>query len=288
MKRFFAAYFLPLILICLCGCEQKKHQAPPLERISLVVRFFSSMEKQDSAAAVIQGRNIHARDTSQNHILTLISIQESNNAIANAQKKLNAGKITRIPHRCNQDPARPCEQCSALDIIENALQKYPDNSILKNTRYKLMELRHAERYFREMDQAATSAAITEARETIESGLFRNNTPELTAYLNRCRAKEETLAARERQLSQETREKARSDADAARISDVRRSQEDSRHSAATAAESQESQRMRDAAGPVPFEDHLEAASDAADRAKAEDARREAETLQFMQQNSTSGE
>lgn len=284
MKRF-VTYFLPLTLICLCGCEQKEHQPPPVERISLAVRFFTSMENQDAATAVIQGRNILARDTSQNHVLTLVSIQESNHAIANAQRKLNEGKIARVPHRCAQDPARPCEQCSALDIIENALLNYPDNNILKNTRYKLLELLHAESYFREMDRATSSAAITEARETIESGLFRNMTPQLTAYLNFCREREQLLAARERAASQAAREAASRDAAAAAADDERRSEEDSRHSDATAAEGQESQRMRDAAGPVPFEDQLEAASDAADKAKAEDARREAEAVRFLQQNSS---
>ncbi len=287
MKKF-VTYFLPLILFCLCGCERKEHPAPPVERVALTVRFFSSMEKRDSAAAVIQGRNILARDASQNHILTLVSIQESNHAIANAQRRLNAGKIARVQHRCAQDPARPCAQCSALDIIENALARYPDNSILKNTRYKLLELLNAERYFREMDLATTSAAITEARETIESGLFRNMTPELTAFLNLCKAREAALAARERAASRETREAARSDAAEAEVSDARRSQEDARHSEATAAESQVSQQMRDAAGPVPFEDQLEAASSAADRAKEEDARREAESERFLQQNSSTAE
>jgi len=201
----------------------------------MVVRFFNSMEKGESGTAVRQGEKLLALNPGRTHIQTLISIQESNEAIRNAQRHLDRRRIN-----------------TALQKINDALKTYPDNDVLRRSRIKLTELTNAEKYFREMDRAKTASAMNEARETIESGLSNNHTPKLREYLLACEDIEKGLALKEQQNTQASLEAASAAAEKAKAEDAAREAENIRFMEDMAKMTDAGEKMRQEAGEVPFE------------------------------------
>ena len=218
-----------------CGCEQQPHNKPPVERIALTVRFFNSMAKHDSQAAVRQGTNIFNLDKSQNHVHTLVSIQESNEAISSAQKLVDAGRID-----------------DALAVIEKARQLYPQNNALENARTKLRQLRNAPKLLMAMKNAKTFSSMSGARSAAETGLSQNLTPAMIELFRRYEEKEQLTAKRERQHTSNTLEAASSAAERAKAEDARREAENLRFMEEMERKSRESEQMRRDAGEVPFE------------------------------------
>lgn len=231
----FCTYFFIISLLIICGCEQKAHTPPPVEHVALVVRFFDSIEQKDSSAAVAQGKLIFQLDRSRNYISTLIGIQESNNAIAEAQRFLDAG-----------------ETKEALAAINDALKIYPDNDVLRKSKVKLEQLVNADRMLIAMARARSSAAMCDARETAETGLSENRTPALIAYLAEYEKIEKAVAMREEKNTQESLEAATAAAEKAKAEDAKREAEYEKFMQETADMSEEGDQMRQNAGDIPFE------------------------------------
>ncbi|MBE6356255.1 MAG: hypothetical protein E7058_03980 [Lentisphaerae bacterium] len=201
----------------------------------MVVRFFKSVENKNSDSAVIQGKKIFALDETQNHVATLVSIQESNSTIADAQFYLVRGKIA-----------------NAQKVIEKSRHIYPDNDVLKRSAIKLAELRNAEKYFSAMDNARGSAAMSDAREMTETGLSENMTPELIEYLRQYELREKAVAQKEQINTQAAMEAATQAAEKAKAADALREQENLRMHQELNQLAQKSESMRRNAGDVPFE------------------------------------
>jgi len=83
-------------VLCLAGgvtgCG-KAHPAPPVERNSLILRFFNSMTTADAAAASEQGEKLRQMDNANDYIIKLVTIQQSNAYLQRAQGEINAGNI---------------------------------------------------------------------------------------------------------------------------------------------------------------------------------------------------
>lgn len=229
-------YILFFSLLIFCGCERKAHTPPPVESLSLTTRFFDSIAKRDSATAVRQGKTIYQLDKSRNYISTLISIQQSNNAIAQAQKLLDAGKTKE-----------------ALETVNNALKLYPDNDVLRKSKVKLEQLVNADRLLIAMARARSSAAMCDARETAETGLSENRTHALIAYLAEYEKLEKSIAMREEKNTQESLEAATAAAEKAKKEDALREAEYIKFMQEMASISEKGDQMRQDAGGVPFEE-----------------------------------
>lgn len=235
MKNFSIYILFLAAATALTGCERKGQTYPPVERISLVVRFFKSMENHDSSAAVRQGHNILALDRSQNNVRTLIHLQESNEAVIEAQKLINRGKINE-----------------AVDVIEKNLQLYPRNTTLESARSKLRQLRNAKSLLTAMKKARNSSAMSSARSAVETGLSQNITPELQAYLNDYKQKESNRAVYERKHTQKSLDEATAAAEKAKAEDATREAENLRFMQMMAEKTAKGEKMRKEAGEVPFE------------------------------------
>ena len=223
------------ILCFLCGCERKNSTRPPVERVGLVIRFFKSMEEGNSDAAVRQGHNIHAFDRSQNNVRTLIHLQESNEAIVKAQHLIDQGKIQE-----------------ALKIIEDTLKHYPDNNTLENARSKLRQLRNAKTLLLSMNKARSFSAMSSARSAVETGLSQNITPQLQAYLDAFKVRENKRADFERRHTRDSLEAATAAAEKAKAEDAAREAENLRFMTEMAEKTAIGEQMRKDAGAVPFE------------------------------------
>lgn len=236
MKHLLTNFLTITLLFALCGCERRSaHTPPPVERLSLVIRFFNSIKDKDSNTAVIQGKKIFALDNTQNHVAELISIQESNSTVGDAQFYLGKRNVAM-----------------AQKVITDAQKKYPDNEVLKRSALKLRELSNAKKYFYEMDKARSSAAMSNARETMETGLSENMTPELIAYLEEYKKRENAVAQREQINTQAAMEAATLAAEKAKAEDSKREEENLRMQKEMSQLSQQSENMRRDAGNVPFE------------------------------------
>lgn len=234
MKKIFL-YISIASFIFFCGCERRKHTPPPTEEISLTVRFFNSMAKHDSATAVRQGIKIYNLDRSQNHVYTLVTIQESNEAVSMAQKFIDEGNIEK-----------------ALDVIEKARKQYPQNNTLEIARTKLRQLRNAPALLSAMINARTYSAMSGARSAAETGLSQNMTPELYAFFRSYEQKEQIVAQQERKKTRDTLEAASSAAEKAKAEDARREAENLRFIEEMERKTREGEQMRQDAGAIPFE------------------------------------
>ncbi|MBR7131713.1 MAG: hypothetical protein IKC82_07005 [Lentisphaeria bacterium] len=227
---------IPIITILLAaGCGKSEHPDPPVERVGLAVRFFKSMAKRDAGIAVRQGKNLLALDRSQNNIRTMIAIQESNQAIADAQKLLDEGKVDQ-----------------ALQVIDRRLQEFPDNYALAGTRAKLRQLRNAEKLLNDMKRARNAAAMSGARSAAETGLSQNTTTKLADFFRKYEAKEKKIAALERKNTQASLDAASDAAERAKAEDARREAENLAFMQEMAEKTGESEKMRKEAGGVPFD------------------------------------
>ncbi len=160
------------------GCG-KSYPAPPSERNSLILRFFDSMSRGDAAAASEQGAKLRAMDPSNDYIIKLITVQQSNAFLQKAQGEINAGNIDR-----------------ALEFLDEGVKAYPANRELARQRGKVRQLRHAKMLLEGMETAKNSAEMAAALTAASTGLSSNMTPKLRDYFDGYRRRIETAAREE--------------------------------------------------------------------------------------------
>ena len=169
-------------VLCLAGgvtgCG-KAHPAPPVERNSLILRFFNSMTTADAAAASEQGEKLRQMDNANDYIIKLVTIQQSNAYLQRAQGEINAGNIDK-----------------ALEILNEGVKTYPGNRDLSRQRGRVRQLRNAKMLLNEMKEAKNSAAMSAALTAASTGLSANMTPKLQAYFNSYKLKIDETAREE--------------------------------------------------------------------------------------------
>ena len=165
---FFTVFLIALMGLCNTGCKPN-HAPPPLEKGKLVMRFFSSIEKGDYAAAARQGEKLSSMDKHNSSIVELIEIQQCNIYVKKAQEELDNGNLN-----------------DAMEIIQEGIESYPGNRTLPAYYSKLRQLRNAKRLINNMEKAKSSSAKTSALAAAVTGLSRNQTKELDTYFNNYR------------------------------------------------------------------------------------------------------
>ena len=161
MKTYF--YIFSLLLLAVAGCSPDV-PPPPVERNDLVVRFFRSLRSNSADSAVMQGEKLYVMDKRNYFLLKLISIQQANDYIRQAQSALNAGDLN-----------------SAIRSLESGVRRFPGNSELHKQLDKLRKLRHAERLFIAMRTAPNPTAMNSALAAAQAGLEGIESPKLTAF-----------------------------------------------------------------------------------------------------------
>ncbi len=234
MKKIILYFTFPALLLSLCGCK-KPHPKPPTERVALTVRFFRSISSGDSAAAVRQGRKLYALAPEQDYILRLISIQESNDAVDNAQKLIRQGRINE-----------------ALPVVAAAVKQYPHNRMLVSSYPQIIQLRNAEKLLAAMARAKNASAMRGARIAAQAGLSRNITPELRNFIDDYRKKENAATEAERAKALAAEKLADADARKAAEAAKLRAADEKIFQRTTAEKSADGERARQEAGAVPFE------------------------------------
>ena len=226
--------YLITAAVCLLawGCS-KPHPEPPTEKLALTVRFFESIRSGDSAAAARQGRKLYALAPENEQILRLVTIQESNDAVGNAQKLIRLGRINE-----------------ALPVVAAAIKQYPANRNLKAAFPKLTQLRNAEKLLVSMQNAKNSSAMRGARIAARAGLSQNLTPALRRHLSEYEKTERTLAKRERDNIFRAGKRSTADARTAAEADRKRADADKLFQQSALDKTAEGERARSAAGAVP--------------------------------------
>lgn len=161
MKHLF--YLLPLIFLTVAGCSVEV-PPPPVERNDLVVRFFRSLRNNSTDSAIMQGEKLYVMDKRNYFIMKLVSIQQANSYIRQAQSHLNSGDLA-----------------SALKTIESGIRRFPENGELHKQHDKLRKLRHAERHFIAMRTAPNPTAMTSALAAAQAGLEGIESAQLNAF-----------------------------------------------------------------------------------------------------------
>jgi hypothetical protein len=80
-------FLLAASLLITAGCA-KPHPEPPRERSELVLRFFRSIQQKNPQTAVRQGKKLEPQMHDKMLIRSLITIQQSNTYLYNAQQAL--------------------------------------------------------------------------------------------------------------------------------------------------------------------------------------------------------
>jgi len=167
MKKIFHTFcglLLPALLLTgVAGCS-KERTKPPMERNDLVIRFFENIGSGNNEAAAVEARKLRAMDVSNDYVDLLISIQESNAFISQAQKCLNSGDVD-----------------GAIAALTEGTKKYHTNSALRQMLGRARQLRNAPRLFAAMEKADTSSAMEAALTAAMTGLSDNNSPKLEQY-----------------------------------------------------------------------------------------------------------
>jgi hypothetical protein len=166
----FTFFIIALATLSSSGCKPN-HTPPPLEKGKLVMRFFSSIEKGDYAAAARQGEKLSSMDKHNTSIIELIEVQQCNTYVKKAQDELDKGNLN-----------------DAMEIIQEGIESYPGNRTLPAYYSKLRQLRNAKRLIRNMEKAKSASAKTSALAAAVTGLSRNQTKELDNYFNNYRKK----------------------------------------------------------------------------------------------------
>lgn len=148
----FVFSIIPLFLLLLSGCGRDV-PPPPFERNDLVVRFFRSLRSSGGEAAAVQGEKLYAFDKRNYFIMDIVSIQQANGCILEAQGYLNAGQLD-----------------SAINVIRKGLRRFPENRELRKQYDRLRKLRHAEKIFIAMRSAPNPAAMNSALIAARTGL----------------------------------------------------------------------------------------------------------------------
>ena len=185
MKNLIFICFGAVLCSLLCGCG-KEHKAPPLERNQLVVRFFNSLSNDQSEAAALQGRKLMALDPSNENIVHLVEIQESNATVFKAQKAINAGEIDR-----------------AVEILNEGIAKYPDNRSLTRLRAQVRQLRLAKKLLEGMEIVSNPESMSSALTAASTGLAANISPKLDKYFKEYEKRIEAAEAAAEKKNAET-------------------------------------------------------------------------------------
>ena len=226
---------LALPLLAAVGCQKPRSKTPPIGRLALTVRFFQSIAAKDTNAAVRQGEKLYAADPKQEYILQLVSIQESNETVAQAQKLIRTGKIAQ-----------------ALPLVTEAIKQYPNNRMLAASYPKISQLRNAEKLFIAMKNARNASAMRGARVAARAGLSRNLTPALEKYLDAYERREQLVGKREQETIEKAGKRAENDAKAVKAADTKRAESDRKFQQSTSQKTAEGERVRREAGDIPFE------------------------------------
>lgn len=235
MKNFIIYLNLAVLVCTFCGCS-KPHRKPPTERLALTVRFFDSIAAKDSATAVRQGQKLYDMDNSQDYILRLIGIQESNEAIYKAQQLVRKGKIT-----------------AAITVIEAAKKQYPQNQTLNAALIQIKGLKDAEKVFARMRNAGNASAMSGALTAAKDRLFRNRTPALEKYFQRYEQQLALTKKREERAVSQAEKRADADAKRASADDQKRQAAEQKFKQDTTQKTAEGEKLRQDAGDIPFED-----------------------------------
>ena len=236
MKNFIFYFSITALLCVFCGCSEKPHKKPPTEKLALTVRFFDSIAAGKSDVAVRQGQKLYDTDNSQDFILRLIAIQESNEAVGNAQKLIRRGKIAE-----------------AVNIIDAAKKQYPKNQTLDAALIQVKELRDAEKLFRSMRNAKNASAMRSARIAAKARLSRNQTPALAKYFENYEKLEKFTEIQERTAVARAEKQASSAAAQASAADRRREGSNRQFQQSSSQQVAEGEKLRNEAGDIPFED-----------------------------------
>lgn len=121
-----------IIALSGCGRDSKKHSAPSA-RNQLVVRLFQSMDGKDYTAAAGQARKLQALDPGNLYLDVIISRQQGNLCVAEAQKQIDAGDfdgavvtlddgVRNAP--LNQHLKRTLEQIRKLAVLNKAVEAF--------------------------------------------------------------------------------------------------------------------------------------------------------------------
>lgn len=148
--KYLLSLFFPAALF-FSGCTPNV-PSPPTEQNDLVVRFFRSLRNNAGAEAALQGQKLYTMDKRNYFLLKLISVQQANSYISNAQRAINAGKLE-----------------DAIKELQNGIRRFPANAELHNQLDKLRKLRHAERLFIAMRSAPNPAAMNSALAAAQAG-----------------------------------------------------------------------------------------------------------------------
>lgn len=235
MKSFIIYLNLTALLCAFCGCS-KPHPEPPTERLALTVRFFNSIAAKDSAAAVRQGQKLYLMDDSQDYILRLIGIQESNEAVGNAQKLIRQGKIAE-----------------AVNAVDAAKKQYPQNQTLDAALIQVKELKDAEKLFAGMKNAKNSSAMRSARIAAKARLSRNRTPALEKYFRQYEKLEKSAEVQEHRAVSQAEIRANTDARKATAADKKRATDELKFKADASQKTAAGEKLRQEAGDIPFEE-----------------------------------
>lgn len=159
----FALTAMAGVLLAGAGCSGE-HPEPPLERSRLVLRFFRSIRNGDYQSAVRQGGKIHSIDKHNSSVAGMVSVQESNVFIKQAQLALNRGDVE-----------------GAASVLADGRRTFPNNSELAVAYSRLRQLRNAEKLINAMLQARRSTSMEAAYSAASIGLSANSSPRLSAY-----------------------------------------------------------------------------------------------------------
>ncbi len=222
-----------VVILSSGGCS-KPHKALHSERVALTVRFFESIAEKNSAAAARQGKKLYAINPSMEYILRLVSIQESNDAVGNAKKLIQQGRINE-----------------ALPVVALAIKQYPDNRTLVTTYPKLIQLRNAEKLLKAMDRAKNASAMRGARIAAKAGLSRNITPVFKKYLDDYEKRENELAKMEKENLLASGKAVDAATIQAKKDDISREKINREFSEKTESLAKKGEQIRKEAGAVPF-------------------------------------
>ena len=207
------------------GCNEP-HKAPPLEQMELTARFFNSIRNRRSDAAIRQANKLIALDPDASYISSLISIQEANDTIADAQKALNKGDINKT-----------------IEIVRAGRRKHADNATFAEVYPKVSQLRNAQKLFLAMSRAKNASAMRGARIAAKAGLSMNLTPELEKFLIEYEARGTKLAAKEKADAAAKELAAKKAAAKAAADEKQRKISEKKFSHETAEKSAEGERLR---------------------------------------------
>lgn len=154
-----------VIVAAISGCS-REHRPLPSARNELVSRFFQSLESGNAEAAAQQGRKLIALAPTDEFILPLVEIQESNTAIFHAQEAINAQDIPK-----------------AIEILSAAVKKYPENRTLHRARSQVRQLNYAPSLIQGMEKVRTPESMSAALTSASTGLAANITPKLRRYFD---------------------------------------------------------------------------------------------------------